>query len=103
MKEELESKNEMTILLAEHKKTDITVTEHKSKKKSMGRQGIRRNVFHRILRLEEIGKEFRFVQIRNFWGAESNWVGLFSPNSMEWEKFKEVKVALQERTGEIFK
>jgi hypothetical protein len=103
LKEELESKNEMTVILAESKKSEANIADLKSKKKCMGRQGIKRNAFHRILRLEEVGKEFRFAQIRNFWGAESNWVGLFSPNSLEWEKFKDVKAVLQERTGEIFK
>lgn len=104
LKEELESKAETTLIFAEAQKSEQHALDFKSKKELMGRQGIKKNAFHRLLRLEEIGgKEFRFVQIRNFWGAQSNWVGLFSPNSIEWEKFKEVKAALQERTGETFR
>ena len=94
----------MTLLFAESQNNHQTFLESKSKKQVKGRYGIKKNAFHRVLRLEEVGgKEFRFVQIRNFWGAETNWIGNFSPNSVEWEKYKEIKVALQERTGEMFK
>ena len=56
------------------------------------------------MKLEEVGgKEFRFLQLRNFWGADSNWAGPFSPNSNEWEKYKEIKHLLQEKTGETIK
>lgn len=94
----------MTLFFAEAQATSQSQMDLKIKKPVIGRQGIQRNAFHRVVRFEEVGgKEFRFVQIQNYWGAESNWVGLFSPNSMEWEKYKEVKVALQKQTGETFR
>ena len=100
----MESKSENTILFCEFDPEKSNSKDQKSKDMDIGRQGIKRRSFHRIVRLEEVsGKEFRFVQIRNFWGIDSNWVGAFSPNSNEWEKFKDVKQALQERTGEIIK
>ena len=103
LKTELEKAGETTTLFCQYRtpSSSLAPRDFKNNHPTVGKQGIRRGCFHRILRLEEVsGKEFRFVQLRNFWGVDTNWNSPFAPGSNEWEKFKDVKQALQLKTGE---